>query len=79
MITDFYDKASVKIEYQKNTGSGVLISHSEKTQTYLITAYHCLGEQADIDYQKITTFRQIKGELERVYLKYRKHVIISVC
>ncbi len=77
MITDFYDKVSVKIEYQENTGSGVLISHSEKTESYLITAYHCLGEQVDIDYQKIITFRQIKGKLERFYLKFRKHVIIK--
>lgn len=77
MITDFYDKVSVKIEYQGNTGSGVLISHSGKTETYLITAYHCLGEQVDIDYEKITTFRQIEGELERFYLKFRKHVIIK--
>ncbi|MBD5546963.1 MAG: trypsin-like peptidase domain-containing protein [Lachnospiraceae bacterium] len=77
MIKDFYDKVSVKIEYQGNTGSGVLISHSGKTETYLITAYHCLGEQVDIDYEKITTFRQIEGELERFYLKFRKHVIIK--
>lgn len=77
MITDFYDKVSVKIEYQENTGSGVLISHSEKTESYLITAYHCLGEQVDIDYQKIITFRQIEGKLKRFYLKFRKHVIIK--
>lgn len=67
----------MKIEYQNNTGSGVLISHSEKTETYLITAYHCLGEQVDIDYQKINIFRQIKGELESIYLKFRKHIIIE--
>ena len=77
MITDFYDKVAVKIEYQGNTASGVLISNYEKSLTYLITAYHCVGEQEDIDYENIVTFRQVSGELKKISLKFRDYVIIS--
>lgn len=76
MIIDFYDKVAVKIEYQGRTGSGVLISNSEKTKSYLITAYHCVSEQEDIDYESIVTFRQVKGELEKISLKFKDYVII---
>ena len=53
MITDFYDKVVIKIEYEGFYGSGILISDTKKTNSYLITAWHCLKKQTDISYEKI--------------------------
>lgn len=77
MIRDFYDKVAVKIEYEGYKGSGVLISNSGETESYLITAWHCFGSQMDIDYKSITSFCQIKGKLEEIYPCVRNHVIIQ--
>ena len=60
METDFYDKVVVKIKYKGSEGSGILISDTEKDNSYLISAWHCFYKHPDIDYREIEIYRQEK-------------------
>lgn len=75
MITDFYDKVVIKIEYEGSYGSGILISDTKKTNSYLITAWHCLKKQTDISYEKIKIFRQVAGDIKEISLNFREKTI----
>ena len=77
MITDFYDKVVIKIEYEGFYGSGILISNTQKTNSYLITAWHCLNEQTDIAYEKIKIFRQVEGCIKEIFLNFREKTILK--
>ena len=76
MITDFYDKVVIKIEYEGFYGSGILISDTKKTNSYLITAWHCLKKQTDISYEKIKIFRQVAGYIKEISLNFREKTIL---
>lgn len=79
MITSLYDDIVVKINYNSINGSGVLMFNSDKTCHYLITAYHCIcndaSETVSIDYNKIEVYRQIQGVEKRMDLNITEHVV----
>lgn len=77
MITNFYDKVVVKIKYNGNEGSGVLISDMEEKNSYLISAWHCFDKQMNIDYGEIETFRQEENVLKNVDLRYNDKIVIE--
>ena len=77
MITSFCDKVVVKIKYNGNEGSGVLISDIEEKNSYLISAWHCFDKQMNIDYGKIETLRQEENILKNVDLSYNDKIVIE--
>lgn len=77
MLTAFYDKVALKVEYEGQIGSGVLCSNVKKNSSYLITAWHCLKGQGDINYENIKTFRQVEGKMQEMNLIYRDKIILE--
>lgn len=77
MLTAFYDKVALKVEYEGQIGSGVLCSNVQKESSYLITAWHCLNSQVDIHYENIKTFRQVEGKMQEVTLAYKDKIILE--
>lgn len=77
MIAEFYDKVVVKFKYNNENGTGVLISDAEKKRTFLITAWHCLNSESEIDYSKISIFRQIKCIEEEMFVTFRGAMIVQ--
>lgn len=82
MTTKIYDKIVLKIEYEderkreRERGSGVVCLDSKEEEIYLITAWHCLGKNKEINFDKIRTYRQINAEMKEVKLNFKSQPLI---
>lgn len=77
MVTNFYDKVVVKIKYKSDIGSGVLISDAEGNNSYLISAWHCFGDNVIIEYAQIEIFRQEGNVLKQITLNFKSQIIVK--
>ncbi len=77
MLTNYYDKIVVKIEYGEYYGSGVLISDVEDKSSFLISARHCFGKQTEISYQEISIFQQEESVLKKISLHFQDIIILE--
>ena len=77
MTENFYDKIVVKVKYKGTDGSGVLISDINKDVSYLISAWHCFGDESTIDYAGIEVLRQEIGLIKNISLDFRDTIIIE--
>lgn len=73
----FYDAVSIKIEYQNQHGSGILVPDSNKTCMYLLTAWHCLNCNKNIDRDEIKLSRQVNGIMEPLRLTFSGELFIA--
>lgn len=68
MIDEFYDQIVIKTEYKKICGSGVLLQTADMSNSYLLTAWHCIykdaAEVAELGLLKI--YRQINGNMQQI-------------
>lgn len=65
-----YDKNCVKIEYDGETGSGIIIPAFDNSNIYIITAHHVLKKtkEGNLDKSKISFFRTIEGIYQELVL-----------
>lgn len=71
-----FDKNCIRIEYDDEAGSGIIIPAFDNSKIYIITAHHVLKktEEGKLDISKISFFRTIEGiyqELELTINDYK--------
>lgn len=79
MTENFYDKVVVKIKYKNYNSSGVMISNIEKSESYLISAWHCFGNELSIVYRKMEIYRQEENDLKQLTLNFKGEIIVREC
>jgi len=79
MIDEFYDQIVIKTEYKNIYGSGVLLQPENNSNSYLLTAWHCINNDviktADLNLLKV--FRQINGEMLPLAIVTQDILIVS--
>lgn len=71
-----FDKNCIRIEYDGEAGSGIIIPAFDNSKIYIVTAHHVLkdSEEGNLDISKISFFRTIDGiyqELELTINDYK--------
>ena len=71
-----FDNNCIRIEYDGESGSGIIIPAFDNSKIYIITAHHVLKytEEGKLDNAKLSFFRTIEGiyqELELIIIDYK--------
>lgn len=77
MIDQIFDKIAVQLEYNGEMGSGVLLRIGTEDYSYLMSAGHCIFHdsiESNIEYQKVTIFRQINGNIQDYSINLISHI-----
>lgn len=79
MIDEFYDQIVVKTEYKNINGSGVLIQTEDMSNSYLVTAWHCLNQdQVEVvDLSLIKISRQVTGNMQQLTIIPQDILVVS--
>ena len=79
MAKEFYDNVVAKVEYKGEQGSGVLLLNGNQKNTLLITAWHCLKYESEINFDELRLFRQIEDKLVPLLLSCSRMIKIEEC
>lgn len=79
MIDEFYDQIVIKTEYKNINGSGVLLQTEDMSNSYLVTAWHCINqdevEVVDLSLLKIS--RQVNGTMQQLTINPQDILVVS--